>query len=107
MTSTLLINHIEVGKIEVDDTSGCLTPYLQTFIKGDGYTVLMENYKFNFDSKSIQAKYLLTEYNDDGSNKQTPFIFNSKDMECDENECPFEFYQFYLSINRRRDINEY
>lgn len=90
MRSALLLNNIKVGNFDVDDMSGIIIPYLKTFIEGDGYTVLMTEYSFNFQNECIIVKYLLSTYPEDCNGDQIEFIFNTLDINFDEEGQPFE-----------------
>lgn len=91
MGSTLLINHIEVGKIEFEDE--LIIPKLNTFIKGDDYTVLMTKFNYNYFYNSFYVVYVLTQYNKDKSMEENVFQFNS------QNEINLEDYKEYYQLD--------
>jgi hypothetical protein len=93
MISTLLINHIVVGNIEIDDMSGVLIPCFKTYnyIEEESYSVLITDYHYDTIEESIYIKCLLTEFNDEGIDIQTSFVFSSKEQVKSEDW--EEFYQ--------------
>ena len=91
MSATLLINHIEVGKIEEDIASGILIPFLKTFIEEEGYHMLMAEYKYDFEKDSIGVTYVLTEFDSYGHQTTTSYEFDStKEFSTEDWK---EFYQ--------------
>jgi len=97
MISTLLINHIVVGEIEINQTSEVLIPNLKTYITGYGYSVIMKYYLNDFLKESIKVVYLLTEF--DSPQVYTTYEFNSEQIDTENIE------EFYCLLHNKKGQN--